>query len=266
MLFKRFVRMLAIVVGFVGLVACVAGTYAVWSLGSRLDRANEKAFAMIDAGLAATQDRLRGVQERMKDTKHAANEIGQSLRDRGASKAKERLGSGLELESRAEMLTTYLQTADSWLETSVETIRSIQQIVELAISMDGSPDLILLEEVLDSLTSLQSTLQQTERTADGIREFAANKDGESEENRISRITKLVGQMLVTTSEMDARLEEPLIRLARLQVDTRQLKVRISNHILLLTIGGYLVLAWIAAGQAALCSWGWKNRCRSRSAA
>ena len=171
--------------------------------------------------------------------------------------------SRLEIESRAEKLAGHLQTADSWLETSAESIRSVQQVLELGNSIGAPLDPASLEEVLENITSLRSTLQQTERTVDGIREFTANKEGESEENRLSRVTKLLGRILVTIGEIDTRLEETVTRLSELQADARQLKATTSGYILVTTIGCYVLLAWIAAGQAALCLWGWTNCCPSR---
>jgi DNA repair ATPase RecN len=266
MLFNRLAWLLALTLGFLGVVACMAGVYAVWSVGSRFERANDKVFAMIDNGLESSKDRVRGVQMRVKESKITSTEISQTLRDWGTGKAKERLVAQSNIESRAEKLAGHLQTADSWLETSAESIRSVQQLLEVANSIGAPLDPASLEEVLEKLTSLRSTLQQTERTVDGIREFAVNKEGESEENRLSRVTKLLGRILVTISEIDTRLEEVVTRLSELRSDARQLKDRFSSYILLATICGYLVLAWIAAGQAALFLCGWKNCCRSRSSA
>jgi DNA repair ATPase RecN len=203
---------------------------------------------------------------RVKESKITTTEIGQALRDWGTGTAKERLVSQRDIESRAEKLAEHLEIADSWLETSEESIRSVQQLLELANSIGAPLDPASLEEMLETLTSLRSTLQKTHRTVDGIREFTANKEGESEENRLSRVTRLLGRILVTIGDIDTRLEETATRLSELQTDARQLKDRISNYIMLTVLGGYLVLAWIAAGQTALCLCGWKNCWRSRSAA
>jgi DNA repair ATPase RecN len=264
MFFNRVVGLLALAFGFLGVVACMAGVYAVWSVGSRLERANNKTFAMIDKGLESSKVRVGGVQMRVEEAKITTTEIGRTLRDWSTGKAKERLVSQRDIESRAEKLAGRLQTADSWFETSAESIRSVQQFLDLGNSIGVPLDPASLEEMLETLTSLRSTLQQTERTVDGIREFAANKEGESEENRLSRVTKLLGRILVTIGDIDTCLEETETRLSELQADARQMKDRISDYILLTTIGGYLVLALIAAGQSALCLCGWKNCCRRRS--
>jgi chromosome segregation ATPase len=266
MLFKRVLGLLTLAFGFLGVVSCVAGVYAVWSLGSRLERANDKLFAMIDKGLAVSQDRIREVETRIKESKITTDEFGQRLRDWSTSRAKEGLVSRLEIESRAEKLVGRLQTAESWLETSTESIRSVQRVMELCNSIGVPMDPASLEEVLENITSLRSRLQQTERTVDGIRAITADKEGESEETRLSRVTTLLGRILVTIGDMDTRLEESVTRLSELQTDARQLKATTSAYILVATVGCYVLLAWIGAGQAALCRWGW-TKCRpSRSAA
>jgi hypothetical protein len=109
-------------------------------------------------------------------------------------------------------------------------------------------------------------LQQTEETVDEIRKFAANEEAESEENSSSRVPRLLNRILSTIDEIDTRLDEPVMRLSALQNDARQLKATASAYISLTTIACYALLAWIAAGQAALCLWGWKSFRPSRSSA
>jgi hypothetical protein len=266
MLLKRVMGLVVLAFGLFGVIACMAGVYAVRSLGSRLEGTNDKVFAMIDNGLAAAQDQIRAVQMRVKKSKITTTEIGQGVRDLATRRAKEGIVTRLEIESGAEKLAAYLETADAWLETSAESIRSSQQVLELGNSMGTPLDLASLEEVLENITSLRSTLHQAERTVSGILEFAASTEGELEEDRLSRATTLLGRILMALGEIDTRLQGPVTRLPELQADASRLKTRISNRILLATIGGYLVLAWIAAGQAALCVGGWKKSRRRFSAA
>jgi hypothetical protein len=172
----------------------------------------------------------------------------------------------VEIERRAEKLAGHLQTAHQWLETSTESIRGIQHVLELVAWVGAPVDPIALEKVLEELTSIQGRLQEAERSINGIREFTVNRVGESEENRLSRVFTLLGNTELTAGAIDTRLEDSVTRLSQIQTDAQQLKARIGNYILLVTIGGYLVLAWIAAGQAALCVCGWKSCRRSQSPA
>jgi chromosome segregation ATPase len=264
LLFERVVALLALAAGFLGAVACLAGIYAVWLAGSRLDQANTRVFATLDKGLASAQDRVRGVQERLRKSKIRTGEIAQNIRDWSTSNARDRLVSELEIERRAERLAGHLQTIDQWLETITESIRDIQQILELEAQVGAPGDTPSLNNVLEEFTSIRSVLAETERSINSIREFSVHRAGESEENRLSRVFKLLASMELTSAAIDTRLENLVNRLSQIQAEAQQMKARISKYILLATLAGYVVLAWIAAGQAALFRCGWKNCCRNRS--
>jgi hypothetical protein len=265
MLFKRFVALLVLVAGFLGVVACMVAVYPVWLVGSRLARTNERVFVAVDKGLASAQDRVHRVQKRLRESKVSTKEIAQSLRDWSKSKAKERLISAVEVQRRAEKLSGHLQTAHEWLETATESIRGIQNVLELSAGV-GAVDAMALEKVLEALTSIQDRLQETERSVNAVREFTVNRVGESEDNRLSRIFTLLGNTEVIAGAIDNRLENALTRLSQVQADAQEWEARISHYILLTTLAGSMLLAWIAAGQAALCLCGWKNFRRSRSPA
>jgi len=262
MLFKRIGAWLAMLFGFLGVIACMAGIYGVWLFASRIEQAHEKAFAALDKGLASAQTRVRGVQKRVKESRITTAEIKQKLRDWSKGKAKERLVSQLEIESRTEKLAAQLQTADSWLETSTEAIRGVQQILDLGSLLGMPVDAASLEQVLEKLTSLRDRLQETERTANAIHASTAVKGDGSEESRLSRATKLLGRALLMIADVDTRLDDTVARLSEIQNGAQELKARTSNHIMWTTIGCYLLLTWIAAGQAALCCCGWRNCCPS----
>jgi hypothetical protein len=260
MILKRVVALLALVTGVLGLVACVAAFYPVWLVQSRLDQANERAFTLLDKGLASAEDRVRGVQKRVQESKQGVSEIVQGVRAWSASRAKERLVPAAEIERRIEKLAGHLQTADEWMETSTELIRGMQQIMEL---FGAAVDLSSLKDVLDELGSIRSKLQETEQRVTGVREFMHDRAGESEQNRLSRVLKLLGSIDLSATAINNLLEDSIARLSQLDAEAQQWKARVGHYISLTALGAYLVLAWLAVGQGALCLCGWKG-CRSRS--
>jgi hypothetical protein len=263
MLFKRVMALLALAAGFLGVVACLAGAYLVWLAGSRLQQANDRVFATLDKGLASAQNRVRGVQERLRESKIKTGEIAQSIRDWSKGKATERLESALEINRRADKLAGHLQTADQWLETLTESIGGMQQILELEALVGAPVDPLSLQNVLEEFKSIQDRLNRLERSINDVREFAVHRAGESEENRLSRVFKLLASIDLTAGAIDTGLEGLVDLLSKVQADARQLKARTDLYLLLTILGGYVVLAWIAAGQVALCLCGWRNWCRSR---
>jgi hypothetical protein len=266
MLIKRSMALTALAAGFLGVVACMVAVYPVWLVGSRLARTNERVFVKVDKGLVSAQRGVRRVQKRLRESKVSTKEIAQNLRNWSKNQAKERLVSAVEIERRAEKLAGHLQTAHEWLETATESIRGIQNVLELGAGVGAPVDAISLEKVLEALTSLQDRLQETERSVNAVRELAVNRVGESEENRLSRIFRLLGNTEVIAGAMDDRLEDSLTRLSQVQADAQQWQAWICHYILLTTLAGSMLLAWIAAGQAALCLCGWKTFRRNPSTA
>ena len=261
---KRFVGFLALALGVLGVVACGVGGYGVHLVSARLERANEKVFALFDKGLSVVQDRVRGVQQRVSASKITTSEITQHLRDWATRKVEDRLVTRLEVERRAERLAGALETADVWLATSAESVHDVQQVLELGQTFGAAVDPTALKEVLEALAILQGTLQETKREVDEVREFATTREGESEENRIARVLKVLGRVILMITDADSHLQRLVTRLSELRSDSQRLKVRTSNYIFWATVGCYVILAWVAVAQVTLCLWGWKHFRRRRS--
>jgi hypothetical protein len=266
MLFKRVVPLLALAAGSLGFVACIAGAYPISLVKTRLDRTNERVFVTIHKGLASAQDRVRAVRHRVRESKIRTSEIGASLRDWRASKAKERLASAVEIKNRVEIIVGRLQTADQLLQKSMDSIGVIRHALDWLALVGVPADSISPDKVLEKLTSTQGTLREIESSINDVGEFTVNRVGESENNRLSRVFELLGSTELTAAAIDTRLEDSANRLSQMQADAQRLKASTSNYILVTTIGGYLVLAWLAAGQAALSLFGRKGCSRTRSSA
>jgi hypothetical protein len=260
MSFTRVAAILALTFGVVGMAACAAGAYGVWLVGSRLDRANDKVFDAIDRVLGVVWDRVPVVQQQVRDSKITSAEITGAVREWASKKAQDRVVSRLEIEKRAEMLSGHLRAADLRLETSEEAVRDVRQVLELGQSLGTQVDPTSMDEVLERLASLRDTVQQAERTVDGVRGFATPGEGESVEDRLARVAKVLARILLTLSEVDRRLDEFAARLSEVRSDARRLQARTSNYILWGSVACCGLVAWVAAGQAALLRWGW-SRCR-----
>src|ERR1700722_19062524 len=148
MRFKRVVALLALAAGSLGLVACIAMSYPISLVKARLDRTKERVFVTIDKGLASAQDRVREVQERVRESKIGTSEIALKLRDWRANKTKERLASAVENKSRVEKTVGRLQTAEQLLQKSTEAIGGIQRVLEWVALIGVPTDSISPEKVL----------------------------------------------------------------------------------------------------------------------
>jgi DNA-binding transcriptional MerR regulator len=256
----------ALSLGFLGVITCVAGIAAVWSVGSRLSRANEKVFDAVDKSLAAVRDRVLKTQRRVQELKITSEDIREGLKDWTRKAASERLASRLEVGVKAEQLVLGLQQADLWLEMSGASIQGVQQALEMGSSMGAPIDPALVDPLLEKLAGLRSQLKQATETVDGIRMRAAEMaDGAPLEERIDQVVKLALRVAATLGEIDARLGESANKLSEVQAKGLHLKSKTHTYIAIAEIGAVLLIAWMAAGQAVLCLHGWKVYGRNRAA-
>ncbi len=77
-------------------------------------------------------------------------------------------------------------------------------------------------------------------------------EGESDENRVARVLKILARIIVTITDIGPRLDRLATRIADAQADAKVAKTRTSRYIFWAAIGCTVILAWIAAGQLALC--------------
>jgi hypothetical protein len=260
--FKRVIAFFALIAGFLGVVASLVLTYPVWLVKSRLERTDARVFRTIDKGLTAVEARIRGVQKRIRDSKTNTTEIARNLRDWSTKRASERLVSAATIEERTEKLAGQLQIAEQWLESSMDSIRAIQQLLEVRAWAGAPVDRTSLDSVLLVLASIQRRLQEAEQAINRDDGLAVTRAGELVENRLPGVLKLLTSTELAADAIDTRLEDSVTRLSQMQADREKLQKRTDSLILLATGGCYVVLVWIAAGQAALCWCGWKNCFRS----
>jgi hypothetical protein len=172
--------------------ASLAGVYGVGLLCSRLEQAGDKVLAAMTKGLSAVHERVRDVQERVRESKGAVAMITQGFEEWWTKKSKEPQKLQAAIEGRAEQMAQGLQTADSWLEAAAESMRGIQQVLDLSHAVGGPMDTTALTQLMDKLTALRHALQKTAGTVDGIRAFATAKGGGSGGGSPCRRHEIVG--------------------------------------------------------------------------
>lgn len=251
-LFRRIVAAPALAFGLLGLVVCAVGGYVVWTVEDRLQRANDRAFALIDRGLGTGEERVRRTRERVEQSRITTTEITQAFREWATRTAEERLVIQLEIEPRTEKLAGQLRAADLWLESSADSIRDVQEVLELARSLGARVEPASLEPALDTLALVRAEVQEAEQTIAEVREFETPG---LEENRAVRVLKLLARVLVTLSEAGPRLDRLSDRISEAQANSQQAQRKASSGILWAAVGCSVILAWFAAGQLGLCVWG-----------
>lgn len=265
MLIKRLLGLLAAILGFVGVLVGVAGVPATVSLGSRVNRANDRAFTLVDGALVAAQDRVLTAKSYVHASRITAADFKQAVKECASRQISQEIVSRLQIEDRAEKLSLTLQQAGTCLDTSATLVRGVQQSLELASSLGIPADATVVEAVPEKLLELKGRLQQATETVDRIREsVAAVTIEEPPEDRLARAIQLAAGVVATLGEIDTRLEGLADWLAQKRVAMEQQRARMHTYIVIAVILVLLLFAWWAAGQVALCVYGWRCRCNARA--
>jgi hypothetical protein len=248
-----------LLIGVLGVAVCAAAGVVVWQTAARLSQANEKVFDRIDTALAAGRDRVLDVQKRVQESKITTEDVRQGVEDWARREAKERLASRPEVENKIERLALGLRQADVWLERSGTSIQAVQQAFELA-----SADATVVDPLLERLGVLRDKLKQSTETVDAIRERVAQAaEGESLEERISRLAQLALRVVATLTEIDSRLGQFADGFVTAQARGQERKTRTHNYIVVGQLCAISLLVWMAVGQVFLGRYGWTQ---SRSGA
>jgi hypothetical protein len=261
---KKMLAVLALVFGGIGLVACLAGVYFVWRTGAQLEQSNERVAELLDTGISTVQTRLTGVQERVAESRITVQEVTNKVAEQTKEKAGERLIAKIDLERHSETISQKLDVADRWLETSSESIRHIQKLLALGQSFGASFDPAALDELLNRITESRASLTQAVETVRNVRSAATSADGGTDDKRRARILELLTRIVIEIVNVDDKLKQGMNWLVELREKNRQTKIKIDRIIRLGTFVSYALHFWIAAGQAALCWWGWKSFGRPQS--
>ena len=255
---KKLFPLVAVALGCIGVIACMAAAVVSWSVGSRLSEVNQATFGSIDEVLGKVRDRILDAQASVRESKLTAEDVEQSLKDFTRKKTTEQLESRLAIEKKTEALSKGLEQAELWLQLSTASIQNVEQAFELGNSLGAPVDPTSLGPLIEKLVNLQSQVSQVSESVDGVQERAAEiAGGEPQRDRIEQAAGLMLRALATLGEVDVRLGEFADRLLETISRGQQLESKTTAYILTACIGSILLIAWMAAGQVSLCRYGWR---------
>src|ERR1051325_6209776 len=108
-----------------------------------------------------------------------------------------------------------------------------------------------LDRILDKTEFAKSKVRDAVQTVDSVRNALAGKD-DDEPSRLARITKLVVRTVATLSELDTWLENTASAFTDLRNYARESWDQANNQMTWGSIVCWIILVWMAIGQAALC--------------
>jgi flagellin-like hook-associated protein FlgL len=251
-----------LLLGTIGVVACIAAMIVVWIASDRVRRGTESLFASADRSLVAVRQRAVQTQQRVAAAKITAAQVENALADWTRQEAGERLASQIGAADKTEQLASTLQQADLGLDVAESSMALVSDVLAAGIVADASTA-TSIDGLIEQITALRTELTQARQFVDNVNERLA---GEGEEKvlgeRIEQAARLALRVVATLGAVDSRLEKVEDRLSAAQGRLQDLDARTHRWILFITLGVMLLVMWMLAGQAALChlAWnGWSRR-------
>jgi len=255
---KRVFHYLSLLLGIVGLVACIATIVGIWIVCARVNQVTENVFSAIDESLVVVRRRVLQTQDRVQSLKTTAEDVEHRVTDWTKSETREQLTSRLGVQERAERLASGFEQADLWLELTQSSVQLVQQA--LAASSSGVPiQTDSADRLLEDLASLRQQLAEATKSVNRIVEWSSEgDDDELNEARLNHVAQVAVRVLASVSSIDSRIENLGERLTEIQAETGSVKANSLWWIRMTAIGITLLVCWLAAGQGALCVLGWKG--------
>jgi chromosome segregation ATPase len=220
-----------------------------------LGGATHAVFDAIDRSLVVARDRVEKARGRVEAAKITTEEVEQSLKDWAKRQAGKRVAEKLKVAERTEQLTVTMNQADQWLEVSQSSVELVQQVLSLASSAGAAVDVGAVDAIHEDIASLRSKLADATEVVDEIHRRTSGED--SLETWREQAVRSAVHAVVTLSSIDSRLKGLEGKLAEVGSNLVGQKATLLRSFSLGAVVSTFLLAWMAAGQAALCGLGWK---------
>lgn len=255
----RFLRLVLLSIGVLGVVVCVAAGVVAWRTGARLHHVNDRVFDRVDTVLVGGRNRVLDAQKRVQAAKITTEDLRRGVEAWASREAKERLASRPEVDQRIERLSHALQHADDWLEMSRTSLQGVQLALDASQALGSAADATVVDPWLDRLGVLRGNLNEAAATVDALRDRVDRAaEGETLQERVSRLAELGLRVVATLGDIDSRLGQVADGLAAAQTRGQQARDRTHRYILAAQLCALILLAWMAAGQVFLGRYGWTN--------
>ncbi len=128
---KRIFGLLALMLGAVGLVVCLAGIVGVWTVRNRVDLTLEKTFGRVDDVLGKLHDRAQEATDRIQSTQDSVRDLNARVQQRVAELRDVPLGEAADIDQIERQLYARIQQAKTLIEFMQSTVELVAQLLEM---------------------------------------------------------------------------------------------------------------------------------------
>jgi hypothetical protein len=255
-----------LVLGALGTLACLAALVLAWIASARLRDGFDALFDRMHASLDVVGQRIVQARDGIDGATKSADELEATIRDRVGLDSRAQAALRAPAAERAERVSAALNQADRWLETSESAVGLVQDRLSMSSSTGVSTEATPLDQLLETIASLRLQLGEATDCMRKIRErLAEPPDAESREARTGTTLQLADRAMTVLASVESGLEKLSGRSTLAQGRLLEIRSATRRHILIVTWAVTLLLAWMGAGQVALCLLAWRRPARASSA-
>ncbi len=251
---KRIFGVLAILLGVVGLVVCLAGMIGVWKVHHRIDQTLEKTFTRVDVVFGKLHERGQQATERIQGTQLAIRQLNDRVQQRVAKLRDIPKIDAADIDQIERQLYARIQQAKSLIEFMTSTIDLVSQLLEMTEStsnflQDGSrttKDLVVsLRSGRDEINVASNLIAKVQID---LVEIRANRNVDEVASRIKTISSRIDASLAKVEGYANAFESGV---AKTRTDVKLLGERIRWKLTVIAIVLMVILLWLAVGQLSL---------------
>lgn len=252
---KPVIGWLAVVLGVLGVVLCVAGLVAVWVYYPLGQEKTEEIYAKIDETLEQADERIQIARERVVTINAMTADFRTSLTEWLTDRQLDQEHVG----RRAEIIAAHLHQARDGLDFAASFLQKVRSAQRVAHPFKKETDTEQLDVLLQELAKVQEHVAEVVNSVDEIRQQAAESGDTAQlEATIEQALGKIVQVMEIIDSAEEKLETLSSKVTGARSKAEELEARVQRDLRWGRAGASIVLPWMALGQIALCILGWRR--------
>ena len=257
---KRSAGVLAMLLGILGIIACLAGIVKVWSLRGQIDDLVAVVSLQVDDALARLEGHSQNANRYISDAQVSVRELNARVKQRVSESRDVPFEEAADIDQIERQLYARVQLArdvigfvGSTLDL-VEQLSAVVQSASLFVKKDTRTMEDLVADVRDGKREMRRTSELVEEVTTALAEIREHRDVEENAKRITTLSAVIDTSLTKVKQHAESFNQGVVKTRATFTD---LATRIHQRLLMLTLVLTLIIVWIAVAQLALAVIGWR---------
>ncbi len=263
---KRLVGLLAMLLGVVGVAACLAGLVGTWVVRARLDTTIAGIVERVDGVLSTLEERTGQANRRIGDTRDSARRLNERVQQRVAQWRDVPADEAPDLDEIERQLYSRIQLGRDWIGFVQSGVDLAEQFVEMLnstsifVQQESKTPRDVVAAVRGGRQEIQEAFELVEEVRTHLEGIRDHQDLDANARQIESLSSRIDSSLKNVHQFGKDLEAAI---AQMGTDVANLGNRIRRQILIFAVIANLILVWLAVAQVSLAIHGWRLL-RSRS--